>query len=131
VCNSTKSEVTCRGSIEQSGIKLQQAFQVFATKVPDQLYHSISIGLRDLVTLDAAIFAGIRFESLLLQSSDLIYIDRDAFRGTEQSVESLYIYRTKLTNAPPKHDFFAALRSLVKLKKLTITHNELRDIPDR
>ena len=132
VCNSTKNEIICRGPTIESDAKLRQSFVVLSKFVPaNQLYYSISINLRDLVSLESDIFAGIRFSTVLLRGHNLTYIDKDAFRGTEEHVHTLYIYKTKLTSLQPKYDFFAAVRSLINLKKLTVTSSNLVNIPDR
>ena len=154
VCNSSKSEIICRGTYSTSSISTQSSsplsssaistsesdsidhilhrvFRVFSKHVPNQQYNSLSINLRNLNRLEANLFDGVRFRTILLRGNNLSYINCAAFNGTEHAIRSLYIYKTRLTNQEPKYDFFCAIRSLYNLQKLTINGNNLIDIPDK
>lgn len=131
--NSTKNEIVCLGP-GFNDVQLRKWFAAFSKTLSINYSYnpySISINLRDLVLLESKVFAGISFTTIFLRGNNLTYIDRDAFYGSENSVQSLYIYRTKLSSSEPKYDFFAAVRTLNNLNKLTIASNLLSTIPDR
>lgn len=131
--NSTKNEIVCLGPGFNDN-QLRKWFSSFSKTLSINYSYnpySISINLRDLVALESKVFAGISFNTIFLRGNNFTYIDRDAFYGSENSVQSLYIYRTKLSSSEPKYDFFAAVRTLNNLNKLTIASNLLLAIPDR
>lgn len=131
--NSTKNEIVCLGP-GFTDVHLRKWFAAFSKTQsisPSFMPYGISINLRDLVALESKVFSGILLGTIFIRGNNFTYIDRDAFQGTENSVQSLYIYRTKLTNFAPKYNFFAAIKTLSNLNKLTIASNFLAKIPDR
>lgn len=131
--NSTKNEIVCLGP-GFTDVHLRKWFAAFSKTQsisPSFMPYGISINLRDLVALESKVFSGILLGTIFIRGNNFTYIDRDAFQGTENSVQSLYIYRTKLTNFAPKYNFFAAIKTLSNLNKLTIASNFLAKIPER
>lgn len=137
-CNANKKEILCRGGGSSManivGKQLRNTFVYYAKWIPISLqrFDSIYINLRNLTIIDANIFNGIKFANILLSGLDLTYIHRDAFRGTEQHVYTVFIYGTNLSSEKySQYDFFASIRTLINLQKLIIYQNHLLSIPEQ
>jgi len=145
ICNATKSEVICRGWTDEGAGRLRETFRAFSRLVPtNQSFTSLSISRRDIVTLEADVFAGIQFQTILLRSRNQTRIDRNAFRGTTDAVHKLYIYHTTILptveqysgdedsngTQTANYDFFGAVRTLRRLQDITISNTNLSSFPD-
>lgn len=139
-CNATKREVFCRGIFDpstsgstDSGNYLKTAFTNFARLVPPayKYFHSVYISMRGLKTLKRNVFADIRFNTVVLKSINLTYIDNEAFLGLENYAQSLYLYGTNLSQARPKYDFFQAIKTLSSLQKVIINQHCLGEVPEK
>lgn len=139
-CNASKREVFCRGIFDpalaggaDSGTYLKTAFTNFARLVPPayKYFHSVYISMRGLKTLEKNVFADIRFNTVVLKSINLTYIDKDAFQGLENYAQSVYLYGTNLSQARPQYDFYRSIRTLASLQKVIINQHRLGDVPDK
>jgi len=107
----------------QDGDSLAKIFHV--SEVQDNLrFRTIEISGSNLKALPANVFGNQSFYLLFLSNNQLEVVDKDAFKGSEETAQVMRLNNNKLVTFP-----FVLLENLKNLQVLELEGNQLAEIP--
>ncbi|CAG2103058.1 unnamed protein product [Medioppia subpectinata] len=115
-------------------INLTDIFLDLSHKLGNQSKHfsQLEVYNQAITELPAGVFADIQFDTIHVDNArSLRHIHKDAFSGpTRDTITSVQISHTPISDAKGEYDLFAAIRTLKGLTDLELWESELTEVPD-
>jgi len=125
VCNASQNEGFNAISIQCQAVNFPKLMLALRTYTSDTIIENLYVSNTTVASLTDFVFKNLKIISLHLTACDIISVSENAFRGLENTLQSLNLASNSLRSVP-----VSPLRPLRLLSQLDLTDNQIKYIPD-